>query len=293
MPPESGDRPRAAEPRAAGSFRFAGLRWAWRVARGLAIVYLVALLWLMWLENRLVFIPAKYPEGNWRPYDLTPEDAWFEAADGVRLHGWYVTHDQPVAQILFCHGNAGNVTHRDDVLRQLRDVVKASVLVFDYRGYGRSGGSPDEPGVLADARAARAWLAKRAGIAEQDVVLMGESLGGAVAVDLAAEGAARALVLENTFTSLPDVAAWHYPWVPVRLLMRTRLESLEKIGRFQGPLFQCHGDCDTIVPYALGRRLFEAAVGPKQFYMLAGADHNDPRPRAYYEALRRFLETLP
>ncbi len=293
LPPPTDDRPRAPEGRGARSRCFAGLRVAWRIVRGLLIAYLVVLLLLMFLENKLVFIPSKYPEGDWRPYGLTPEDAWFESSDGVRLHGWYVAHERPLAHVLFCHGNAGNVTHRDDVLRQLHDLVGASVLVFDYRGYGRSSGSPNEKGILADARAARTWLAQRAGIAEERVVLMGESLGGAVAVHLAAERAARGLVLENTFTTLPDVAAAHYPWVPVRLLMRTRLDSLEKIRGYRGPLFQSHGDRDTIVPYELGRRLFEAAEGPKQFYLLSGADHNDPHPRAYYEALRGFLEGLP
>src|SRR5208283_3409033 len=116
-----------------------------------------------------------------------------------------------------------------------------SVLVFDYRGYGKSEGKPDEPGVLADARAARTWLAQKSGVAENRVVLMGESLGGAVAVDLAADGA-RALILENTFSSMADVAAFHYPWAPVRLLMRTQFNSAAKIRSYRGPVFQSHGD---------------------------------------------------
>ena len=211
------------------------------------------------------------------------EDAWFEASDGTRLHGWYVGHPKPLATVLFCHGNAGNVTHRNEVLRGLRNVSGASVLVFDYRGYGRSEGSPDEKGLLADARAARTWLAQRTGNPENQIVLMGESLGGAVAVDLAAEEGARGLVLENTFTSLPDAAAYHMPWLPLRLVMRTRFNSAEKIGRYQGPLLQSHGDCDTIVPYALGRRLFERANEPKEFLTIPGGDHNDVRSEAYYK----------
>jgi hypothetical protein len=125
-----------------------------------------------------------------------------------------------------------------------------------------------------------------------DVVLWAESLGTGVAVELAAEGA-RALILENAFTSLPDVAAHHYSWVPVRLLMRNRLRSIEKIGQFKGPLLQAHGDGDTVVPYELGQRLFEAANEPKEFVTIRDGDHNDPRSTVFWEAADRFLDRLP
>jgi fermentation-respiration switch protein FrsA (DUF1100 family) len=164
--------------------------------------------------------------------------------------------------------------------------------MFDYRGYGRSAGSPSEAGVLADARAARDWLAKRAQIEPQQVVLMGESLGGAVAVDLAAADGARALILENSFNSLPDVAAYHFPWLPVRWLMRTRFDSASKIGRYHGPLLQSHGQPDHVVPYAFGVKLFEAANEPKRFITYPGFDHNDGRPPAYFDELRKELEKL-
>jgi fermentation-respiration switch protein FrsA (DUF1100 family) len=257
------------------------------------IAYLLLLVIMMFLEEKLIFFPAQYPIGEWRPYALEPVDAWFRAADGTELHGWFVAHPRPRGVVLFCHGNAGNITHRDHALRQLRDVVGVSVLIFDYRGYGRSRGSPDEPGLLADARAAANWLEQRTGLAPDQIILMGESLGCSVAVDLAADRGARALVLENAFPSAPDVGAYHYPWLPVRWLMRTRLDAAGKIGRFHGPLLQSHGDADTIVPIRFGRRLFEAANEPKQFLTLPGLDHNDLRDRAYYETLRQFVEGLP
>ena len=195
--------------------------------------------------------------------------------------------------MLFCHGNGGNLTHRVDTLIMLQRRVGVSVLIFDYRGYGRSEGKPSEAGVLADARAARAWLAAREKRPAADVVLMGESLGGAVAVDLAARDGARALVLESTFSSLPDVAAYHYAWLPVRWAMRTRFDSVAKIGDYHGPLLQAHGDADTIVPIRFGRRLFEAAAEPKQFLLLPGHDHNDPMPPEFYDALAAFVDRLP
>ena len=253
---------------------------AWRAGRILLIVYLVLLLVMMY-SRELVDLSSrmKFPEGNWAPRGIAVEDAWFTAADGTKIHGWYVPHAQPRAVVLFCHGNAGNITHRADVIRELHDRVGARVLVFDYRGYGKSEGKPDEPGVLADARAARTWLAQKAGVAEKRIVLMGESLGGAVAVDLAADGA-RALILENTFSSMPDVAAHHYPWLPVRLLMRTRFNSAAKIRSYHGPLFQSHGDRDSIVPLKFAKRLFDAANEPKHFLLVKGADHNDRPPAA-------------
>lgn len=267
----------------------------WRFGRPLLLAYLAILVVMMFFENNLIFVPLKYPQGNWQPTGVEFEDAWFRAADDVQLHGWYVPHEDPLAVVLFCHGNAGNVTHREDVLRALYEICGVSVLVFDYRGYGRSQGSPDEEGVLADARAARTWLAEREGIPEERIVLMGESLGGAVAVHLAAESGAAGVVLENSFSSLPDVAAYHFPWLPVRLLMQTRLDATEKIASYTGPLFQSHGDCDTIVPYEYGRRLFDAAklAQPKEFLTIPGCNHNDLHSRAYYLTLRDFLAKIP
>jgi fermentation-respiration switch protein FrsA (DUF1100 family) len=122
---------------------------------------------------------------------------------------------------------------------------------------------------------------------------MGESIGGAVMVDLAAQDGARGLILENTFTSLPDVAAYHFPWLPVRALLRTRLDSISKIGRYLGPLLQCHGTADTIVPLSLGRRLFDAAHEPKRLVVIEGGDHNDARRGQWLAALDEFFHQLP
>ena len=247
----------------------------------------------MLFENFLIFFPSRYPEGDWQPQGLTFEDAWFQAADGTRLHGWYLPCDKPRACVLFAHGNAGHLAYRADFLRYLQQHLQVAVLAFDYRGFGRSAGSPTENGVLADARAARDWLAQRAGIGPADIVLLGESIGGAVAVDVAAADGARGLILENTFSSLPDVAAHHFRWLPVRLLLRTRLDSRTAIARYHGPLLQCHGDADSIVPYSLGVQLHQAANDPKQFVTIGGGDHNDGRSAAWLMAIDEFLDQLP
>jgi hypothetical protein len=282
-------------PSAAQDHGIEGVRKSWRrrilrLIRSAAIVYLLVVVCMMFLEESLIFFPSKYPEGDWRPRGLAFEDAQFQAADGTKLHGWYVPHDSPRAVILFCHGNAGNVTHRAYILEKLHLDVGVSVLIFDYRGYGRSEGKPNEAGILSDAWAARTWLSKREKIPEKDIVMMGESLGGAVAVDLAAKDGAKGLVLISTFTSIPEVAAYHYPVFPVRLLMRTRLDALGQIANFKGPLLQMHGEADTIVPIKFGRRLFEAANEPKQLLVFPHHDHNDTLPDQFFETLKIFLD---
>jgi uncharacterized protein len=267
-------------------------RRALRLARFAAIIFLLLLVCLMFFEDSLIFFPSRYPEGDWQPMGIKFEDAYFQAADGTNLHGWYIPHDSPNATILFCHGNAGNVTHRADILEKLHDDVGASVLIFDYRGFGRSEGKPNETGVLIDARAARAWLAKRENIGEKDIVMMGESIGGAVAVDLAAKDGAKALVLISTFSNIPDVAAFHYSWLPVRWLMHTRFDSIGKIANYKGPLLQMHGKADTIVPFEMGKRLFEAANEPKKFQVFPHHNHNDSTPEEFYRELKFLLAGL-
>ncbi len=220
-------------------------------------------------------------------------EAKFIADDGVHLHGWFYDLPDPRAVVLFCHGNAGSVAEWSEVAERLRDQHHVAVLVFDYRGYGQSEGKPDEQGILRDARAARRWLSRHTGVAEPDIVLMGRSLGGAVAVDLAAEDGARGLVLASTFSSLPDVAAHHMPWLLPRWNMTQRLNSVDKIARYKGPLLQTHGDADRVVPIQSARKLFDAASEPKQFLVIPGADHNDPQNEESREMLDRFFDALP
>jgi fermentation-respiration switch protein FrsA (DUF1100 family) len=244
-------------------------------------------------EQSHVFQPARYPEGNWSPAGAKFEDVWFNAADGTRLNAWYLAHEQPVAAVLFAHGNSGNITQHADTLKDLHDHHRVSVMIFDYRGFGKSDGEPSEAGILDDARTARRWLAQREKIAEDDVVLLGQSLGGGVMVDLAAADGARGLVLASTFTSLPDVAAHHFPLTPARLFMRSRLDSLSSIGEYHGPLLQLHGDNDRTIPLSLGKRLYAAANEPKRFVVHPGGDHNDPWPEEFHRALDKFLASLP
>src|SRR5262245_1207436 len=194
------------------------------------------------LESRGIFQPAKFPAGEWNQTAVLARDAHFTAADGTKLHGWYVAHAEPKGHALLLHGNAGNVTLLAETLRTLNRRHHLAVLALDYRGFGKSEGTPSEEGLYQDARAARRWLADKEHIAENDVILMGVSLGGAVAVDLAARDGARGLVLANTFTSLPAAAQHHFPWLPMNLILATQMNSLEKIKDYRGPLLITHGD---------------------------------------------------
>ncbi|HUG69084.1 MAG TPA: alpha/beta hydrolase [Pirellulaceae bacterium] len=255
--------------------------------------YLVVLLVLLLLENKLIFPAPRFPSGDWKPGWLEYEDVAFVSADGTKLHGWYLDHPAPNAYLLYCHGNGEHVAYVAPVAEQLRSRLDVAVFAFDYRGYGRSEGTANEAGVLADSLAAHHWLAEHAGVAPDQIVLMGRSIGGAVAVDLADQHGSRALILENTFTSLPDVAARLHWWVPVRWLMRTQLNSVEKISRFRGSLLQSHGTTDELVPISYGKQLFDVApTADKQFLIFEGLGHNDYPPDDYYERLREFVLRL-
>jgi hypothetical protein len=244
------------------------------------------------LERKLIFQPQPFPEEEWARLQPPFEDAWFESEDGTRLHGLFLSHPSPRGVALICHGNAGNVASRGSTLSILNHRHGLAAMAFDYRGYGRSEGKPSEHGILQDARAARRWLAARTGTPETEIVLMGRSLGGAVAVDLASKDGARGLVLASTFTSLPDVAARQLPWTLPHIFMTHRLNSKAKIKRYHGPLLQSHGDADQMIPLELAQELFDAAPGPKRFVTIRGAGHNDPQDEVYRLALDEFLNSL-
>ncbi len=270
------------------------IRKSWRVVRLLLIAYLLIIVMFSAFERWLVY-PAPPPNGaDWVAAGLPHEDVEFFADDGTKLHGWYVPHPNPRAIVLFSHGNGEHVARTAPTLALLRERAGVSVFAWDYRGYGKSEGKPAEANLLTDARAAQLWLAKREGARPEDVVLYGRSLGGAVSVGLAAEHAVRGMVLERTFADIVDTAAHHFPWLPVRWIMRNRFPSIERITAFKGPLLMSHGTADRIVPFEMGKRLYDAATTPhKRFFVVEGGDHNGPQPDDFYRALGEFLDALP
>lgn len=264
------------------------VRWT-RVA---LVAYLLFVLLVTFLETWMVYPVPPLASGDWVAAGLDREEVWFHTGDGAKLHGWFFEHPQPQHVILYCHGNGEHVAHCGPRADDLRRQYQASVLVFDYRGYGKSEGKPFESRLIADGLAAQRWLAQRAGVATNDIVLLGRSLGGGVAIACAEVEGARALVLQSTFARMVDVAAELKPLLPVRWLMRNRWDSLARIAAYKGPVLQSHGEHDTLIVPAEARRLFDAIPGAeKQFFSYEGG-HNGGMPPTYYAALTEFLAPL-
>lgn len=226
-------------------------------------------------QSRLVFYPETGREIVATPgqIGLQYEDIQLKTADGIGLHGWYIPAPQPRGTVLFLHGNAGNISHRLDSV-QMFHRLGYSMLIFDYRGYGNSGGTPTEQGTYRDAEAAWRYLTEQRHIPSCRIVLFGESLGGAVAAWLAARQRPAALVIASGFTSVPDLAQQLYPYLPVRWLARIRYDTRESLRSVTAPVLVAHSPEDDIIPFEHGGALFAAAHPPKQFLELAGG-HND------------------
>ncbi|MFQ5602306.1 MAG: alpha/beta hydrolase [bacterium] len=261
----------------------------------LVVVAGLLVLFIRLMENKLIFFPFKYPRGYWQPDSLgmQVEECFFNTADGLRLHGWLLQRNSSVPTLLWCHGNAGNITDRLDNLARLAK-LPLNIFIFDYRGYGKSEGSPNEAGVYRDAEAAFDYLNSRKDIDAQKIILFGRSLGGAVAVDLATKRPCAAVILESTFTSARDMAKAAFGLIPIHLIIKTKFNSLAKIRNIQVPLLCFHGSRDSTVPFKLGRKLFEAANQPKEFYPIQNADHNDTYlvgGSAYFEKIQAFIES--
>ncbi len=268
------------------------------VAGVFLVISILLLIMISILENQMIYYPAKYPDGFWEPerFGMTVEDCWFTTEDGVRLHGWYaggVASDLDIT-LLWYHGNAGNITHR---LENMRDLLNLGVNVFiiDYRGYGRSDGAPDEEGIYKDGIAAYDYLIDEKEHTKDNIVLFGRSLGAAVAVEVATQRDVRGMILESAFTDAKAMAKIIMPFLPVGAVISSKFDSIGNIQNINVPVLFTHGDRDTIVPIDLGKKLFEAANEPKEFYTIRGADHNDTYivgGEEYYNKIKQFLESL-
>lgn len=269
----------------------------WIIIRSLLLigtgVYFGFTILLSLMQSGIVYRPDKTLSNNPGDIGLKFQDIIFTPEDGVRLHGWWLPADNPRGIILYCHGNAGNIGYRLEMLDILHR-LRLSTFIFDYRGYGKSDGKPDEDNTYRDAEAALDWITRTQGCGTEDVIFFGRSLGGPVASWLALHHQPRALILESTFTSIPDMGKELHPFLPVRLLSRYSYATIEYVKEVRCPVLVVHSPEDDLVPYDQGRQIFDALPEPKTFFEISGG-HNKGfllTGERYLEGFSSFLDSL-
>ncbi len=287
-------------------------RWIRGGLLAVAIGYVLVLVVLVMNETALVYPASKFPQGDWSPANFPFEEIEFEAADSTKLVGWYLPRQESLPldslertgedeaacllceTVLLCHGNAENCAEAASYNGEfLRATLNADVFVFDYRGYGKSEGTPSEAGLLDDAEQALKWICQKTNKQPDEIVIVGHSIGGGPACYLAARFGCKALVLQRTFKSLADTAQYNYPLFPVRYLMKNQFPSKERIKAYSGPVFQSHGSADKLIPLEHAKELFaNASSSQKKFYEIAGMGHYDGWPAEYWVQLREFLSEV-
>jgi uncharacterized protein len=243
------------------------------------------------LERTFVCFPEKPHAGRPEDYGLKARDLYFETRDKIKLHGWLFVQDPQAPFLLWCHGNAGNISHRLDNIARLQE-AGLNVFIYDYRGYGKSEGSLSEEGFYRDGEAAWETLLREGPVPPSRVVLFGRSLGCAMAADLAVKVPAAGLILESGFPHLGAMAKVHYPFVFSERFLSGRFDALSRLKQVKMPVIVVHGDRDATVPIRLGRRLFEAAPEPREWYEIRGADHNDTYVVGGEEYFRKIRKTI-
>jgi fermentation-respiration switch protein FrsA (DUF1100 family) len=246
------------------------------LALGVATLLLLTVVGIRLFENSFVYFPPRFPEGFPLPelYGSHVEDVWLTTLDRVRVNGWYLPNPPSQKVLLWFHGNAENIGYGIDHLA-FYSRLSVNVFAVDYRGYGKSEGSPDEPGVYRDADAAYDYLIRERHIPPEDIFVFGHSLGGAVAIDLASRRECGGLIVQSSFTSVREMARRTFRIPLFEYLPKSQFNSLAKIRRVQAPILIIHGTRDETVPFSMGQRLFEAAPEPKSFFPVETAGHNN------------------
>jgi uncharacterized protein len=236
-------------------------------------VYVLIVLLVFIFQSKLLYFPDKNIITNPKMYGLKYEEINFKTSDDLKLHGWFIAADSAKYTLLFCHGNAGNISHRLESIKQFHD-IGLNVFIYDYRGYGKSEGSISEHGTYLDAEAAWSYLINDKKINPENIIIFGRSLGAAIASQLATKQKPVALIMESAFQSVPDLAAQIYPFLPVRWLSRFQYNNQKNIKIVNCPVLFIHSRQDEIIPFNHGEKLFEVSKQPKQFLEIQGS-HND------------------
>lgn len=249
----------------------------WIVARILILsaigCYVFVLFYFSISQSRFIYFPEKLMIATPAEVGLQYEAVSFKTTDGVKLSGWFIPSEKRRGVLLFCHGNAGNISHRMESIQTFYR-LGLSTLIFDYRGYGQSEGKPTEQGTYLDAKAAWHYLIQEKKVAPSEIIVFGRSIGGSVASWLAHYHTPRALIIESVFTSIGGIASELYPFLPVKLLSRFDYNTIDYINKVNCPVLIIHSRDDEIIPYNHGRQLFETANEPKEFLEITGS-HNE------------------
>jgi len=259
----------------------------------LVIFYLIKAIRLYYRQGEHLYHPRKALSGCPSDVNMSYEDVHFRTSDNILLHGWYCPRPNTGRVILLFHGNTGNISDTLDSLKLFADIGYSS-FVLDYRGYGQSEGQPDEAGTYQDAEAAWDWLLQEQHFSPEDVIILGRSLGAAIGAHLASRHRAAAVVLESTFTSLPDIAAETHRLVPARLMTRFNYDTLSIISSIHSPILIAHGPDDNVIGYQHGKRLYAAANEPRVFLDI-DSHHAEGYLRSgehYSHALKKFLDNI-
>lgn len=265
----------------------------WAVVRIVCAAYVMLVVLVAVFQSHFIFFPERSIAATPKRIGLPFENVEFVTEDNFILSGWYIPARDRKGVLLFCHGNAGNISHRLESI-ELFHRLGLTVFIFDYRGYGGSGGKITEDGTYRDAEAAWRYLVGTQGIDSNEIIVFGRSLGGAIASELATKHTPKGLIIESTFTSVPDIAARLYPYLPVRFLARYRYDAADYISRVRCPVLIVHSRDDEIIPFDHGRRLFETAADPKEMLEISGS-HNEGfllSGKIYLEGLRTFIAQL-
>ena len=268
-------------------------------AKIIVIILILIIGLIVFFEDSFIYFPWKTPKGTVykTAIGIDSEECDFTTADGVKINGLYARAKGAEFTLLWCHGNAGNISDRLDMLEQLVQQVGVDVFIFDYRGYGKSEGKPSEDGLYKDVDATYDFLRKQKNIPANKIVIFGKSLGGAVAINLASriKGECAGLIVQSSFTSAGDMAYRVIPLFPSYLLMRNKFDSASRVGDIPMPKLFIHSPDDEVVPYKLGKELFELASEPKRFYEVKGAGHNNAYivgGKQYFDEIKSFLDRI-
>jgi len=263
-----------------------------RLAGLFVIVLTVFLVYVKYIQATGIFFPAGEITATPADIGLSFEELSLRTADNQVLHGWFIPQDDAQTTLLFLHGNGGNISHRLEKLVILRQ-ASVNIFIFDYRGYGRSSGKPSEEGLYRDARAAYEYLCNERAIDGKNIIVYGESLGAAAAIDLAKDVLVKGVIIEGGFSSGKDLGQRFYPFVPP-LLLPNMFDSLSKIKTIAVPKLFIHARNDEVVPFEFAQKLYAAAPAPKQFVATDGG-HNDAYTASneqYIKAIIDFIQCL-